>query len=466
MSGLLPSSDQPESDCAHPRTKCSTRIQFERKSHRMSSPPVQHPDDRLVIAFNLGKLNDREAAAINKHLKECQTCRRRLVRLSAEVNVSGPPANDPAPAVGVEGLAAAVQADREERPAILRGTSDRWPKFVWPSAALGPWPKFVWPSAAFAALLLGLVIAWIAGAFKATTSAALTAVENRQIPVQPQPPTQQPPTQQPPTSTSQTPDAPPIRERPTTSSPPASNPSPAPAPSSPPPSQLSEDKPAPKVENLAERASPNVTPDDHPAPKAPATETPPNNAKDLSQEFFNGKDLAGWQGSSDVWHVENGSITGSLPAGQKQSMFLCSQQKYKDFDLRFRVSLAEGIGDCGVQFRSLVIDSGNKSQVVGPECAIYGKDAPKEHRTGSLITEPHSKVEKAPPPKRVERFVKPTENHFRIRCQGKHVLIEVNGVKMVNDEFPSLPEEGVIAWKIDANRPPHKVTFKITSSPT
>ncbi len=217
MSGLLPSSDQPESDCAHPRTKRSTRIQFERKSHRMSSPPVQHPDDRLVIAFNLGKLNDREAAAINKHLKECQTCRRRLVRLSAEVNVSGPPANEPAPAVGVEGLAAAVQADREERPAILRGTSDRWPKFVWPSAALGRWPKFVWPSAAFAALLVGLVIAWIAGAFKATTSAALTAVENRQIPVQPQPPTQQPPT-----STSQTPDAPPIRERPTTSSPPAS----------------------------------------------------------------------------------------------------------------------------------------------------------------------------------------------------------------------------------------------------
>ncbi len=205
-----------------------------------------------------------------------------------------------------------------------------------------------------------------------------------------------------------------------------------------------------------------MTPDDHPAPKAPATETPPNNAKDLSQEFFNGKDLAGWQGASDVWHVENASITGSLPAGQKQSMFLCSRQKYKDFDLRFRVSLAEGIGDCGVQFRSLVIDSDNKSQVIGPQCAIYGKDAPKAHRTGSLITEPHSNVEKAPPPKRVERFVKPTENLFRIRCQGKHVLIEINGAKMVNDEFPSLPEEGVIAWKIDANRPPHKVTFKIT----
>lgn len=33
---------------------------------------------------------------------------------------------------------------------------------------------------------------------------------------------------------------------------------------------------------------------------------------------------------------------------------------------------------------------------------------------------------------------------------------------MVNGDFPSLPDEGVIAWKIDAKRPPHKVTFKIT----
>ena len=64
--------------------------------------------------------------------------------------------------------------------------------------------------------------------------------------------------------------------------------------------------------------------------------------------------------------------------------------------------------------------------------------------------------------KRVERFVKPGENAVRIRCQGKHILIEINKVKMVNGEFPSVPDEGVIAWKIDGTRPPRKVTFKIT----
>jgi len=216
----------------------------------------------------------------------------------------------------------------------------------------------------------------------------------------------------------------------------------------------------PKVEASAERGSTAVASQDPPKSTATRTQEQPGNTPEASQTFFNGKDLAGWQGSTDTWHVENGAIVGSLPAAHKQSTFLCSRQKYTDFDLMFRTSLADGIGDCGVQFRSRVSDA-DKLQVVGPQCAIYGKDAPPDHRTGSLLTEPGGKVEKSPPLKRVESFVEPAENHFRIRCQGKHVLIEVNGIKMVNGEFPSLPDEGVIAWKIDARRPPHKVTFQM-----
>ncbi len=60
----------------------------------------------------------------------------------------------------------------------------------------------------------------------------------------------------------------------------------------------------------------------------PATNKQPNDAKAPSREFFDGKDLAEWQGSHEIWKVENGSITGSLPAGQNPSAFLLSQQKY------------------------------------------------------------------------------------------------------------------------------------------
>ena len=40
-------------------------------------------------------------------------------------------------------------------------------------------------------------------------------------------------------------------------------------------------------------------------------------------------------------------------------------------------------------------------------------------------------------------------------------MIEVNGIKLVNGDFPSLPDEGIIAFKLDGNRPPRQVTFKI-----
>ena len=176
--------------------------------------------------------------------------------------------------------------------------------------------------------------------------------------------------------------------------------------------------------------------------------------------FFNGKDLTGWEGSADVWRIENGSITASLPGPRKQATLLSSHERYTDFDLMFRATVEGGIGDCGVHFRSQV-RSGDPLPVTGPCCAVYGKDAPADHRTGSLVLEPGDKVEKARRLHSVERFVDSAENHFRIRCQGTHVLIEVNGVKMVNGEFPSLPQEGIIAWKLDANRPPRKVTFKI-----
>jgi hypothetical protein len=158
--------------------------------------------------------------------------------------------------------------------------------------------------------------------------------------------------------------------------------------------------------------------------------------------------------------VENGSIVGVLPAGQTQSASLSSPRPYRDFDLRFQASVEEGIGDCGVHFRSQLVDA-EHDQVAGPLCTICGKDAPSGQLTGSLVTEPPTKVVRKAPAKLVERFVKPAVNYFHIRCQGNHILIEVNRIKTVNGDFPALPQEGVIAWTLSSARPAHKATFKI-----
>jgi endonuclease YncB( thermonuclease family) len=176
-------------------------------------------------------------------------------------------------------------------------------------------------------------------------------------------------------------------------------------------------------------------------------------ASGSSRPFFDGKDLDDWQATPGVWSVDNGSIVGSLPVGHQGLVFLCSKKKYKDFDLRFRAAVEGVIGESGVQFRSRFLDLA-QIQVVGPECVTSGDDS----LTGSLLRE-RGKVERAVPSKFV-RFIKPNENHFRIRCLGKHVLIEVNGIKVVNGEFQSVPAEGVIAWKIDGKRSPGKALFK------
>jgi hypothetical protein len=185
---------------------------------------------------------------------------------------------------------------------------------------------------------------------------------------------------------------------------------------------------------------------DPPSAKTAASAAPGATAADGSAAFFSGRDLSGWQGAPGVWKVENGAIAGSRPTDQTGPTFLFSQRPYGDFDLRFQVSIVGKGGDCGLQFRSKVADPA-AFRVAGYQCVLSGGAENKNGRPGSVVIEPRGTVERAVPAK-LERFLKPTDNHFRIRCQGNHVLIEVNGIKVANNDFPSLPRDGVIAWKL------------------
>jgi putative membrane-bound dehydrogenase-like protein len=68
--------------------------------------------------------------------------------------------------------------------------------------------------------------------------------------------------------------------------------------------------------------------------------------------FFNGKDLANWNGNPEVWRVENGEIVGSTKTGLKQNDFLKSDFVLDDFRLVFQVKLTPNTENSGVQFRS------------------------------------------------------------------------------------------------------------------
>jgi serine/threonine protein kinase len=192
-----------------------------------------------------------------------------------------------------------------------------------------------------------------------------------------------------------------------------------------------------------------------PAPPVVSAPAPVLNAPGL---FFNGKDLTGWYGLEGYWRVEDGAIVGRPPPGKPEHTFLISDKTYRNFDLRFDVRRTDGTGNSGVQFRSLVKDR-VKCTVIGPQCEI--DSANFTYPPGSMVTEPNLEpfALKARP-EVAQKYKDADWNDFHIRCLGKHVLIEVNGVTAIDGSYPELPDEGVIAFQIHGGRPAREITFR------
>jgi hypothetical protein len=171
--------------------------------------------------------------------------------------------------------------------------------------------------------------------------------------------------------------------------------------------------------------------------------------------FFNGKDLDGWQGLTEYWAVKDGALVGSAPKGLGFNTFLCSKKSYTDFELHFQVRLrGDGwTGNSGVQIRSAVFNLEHYA-VRGPQCDIgdvYWASLYGEHIGGMM---------KQAPKDVVDRVLKKDDfNDYFIRCVGKHVTIKLNGETTVDDDFPQMREEGLIAWQIHQG-PPMEVVFR------
>jgi hypothetical protein len=173
-------------------------------------------------------------------------------------------------------------------------------------------------------------------------------------------------------------------------------------------------------------------------------------------EFFNARDLQCWEGLMDYWTVKDGAIVGSTPGdGIKFNTFLCSKKKYKDFELSFQVRLKDGKGNSGVQIRSRIFDPEHFA-VAGPQADmgdVYWGSLYGEHDPGRMM--------KAAPADIVKRVLKPADfNDYSVRCTGKHVSIKLNGETTVDDDFPEMPDEGIIAWQLHAGYPNMEVTFR------
>jgi hypothetical protein len=177
-------------------------------------------------------------------------------------------------------------------------------------------------------------------------------------------------------------------------------------------------------------------------------------ADDSKPTPFVPADFEGWEGLiKEFWSVKDGALIGNTgEKGIKFNTFLCSKKKYKDFEMRFKVKLEKGVGNSGIQIRSKLVDT-KQYPVAGPQADI-GKGY-----WGSLYGERFGGMMRQAPAE-TQKVIKHDDfNDYEILCVGKKVTIKINGTLMVDEEFPKMADEGIIAFQLHAG-PPMVITFK------
>ncbi len=168
--------------------------------------------------------------------------------------------------------------------------------------------------------------------------------------------------------------------------------------------------------------------------------------------LFDGKSFEGWEGDIDtVWRIVDGALTaGSLEKKQKDNNFLATKKSYQNFDLRLKWKLegTEGFVNGGVQFRSKRIP--NHHEVIGYQADLgAGYD-------GALYDESRrKKMLMQPTPEVLEKAKRPVGewNEYRIRAEGKHIQLWLNGIQTVDytEADPDIEQSGFIAVQIHGN---------------
>ena len=168
--------------------------------------------------------------------------------------------------------------------------------------------------------------------------------------------------------------------------------------------------------------------------------------------LFDGKTFTGWEGDTNtVWRIEDGAlVAGSLTAKQEKNNFLATTKTYGDFELTLKWKLegTEGFVNGGVQFRTERIP--NHHEVSG-----YQADLGKGY-DGALYDESRrKKILAQPTPEVLAQAQKPVGewNDYRIRAEGKHIQIWLNGIQTVDytETEPNIATSGIIAVQIHGN---------------
>jgi hypothetical protein len=169
--------------------------------------------------------------------------------------------------------------------------------------------------------------------------------------------------------------------------------------------------------------------------------------KDNLATFFNGKDLAGWDGNAELWRVEDGEIVGTSK-GLPRNEFLINQLLLGDFKLSLKVKLVPNGGNSGIQFRSEALPAG---EVKGYQADVgvgwWGK-LYEEHGRELLWKESGEK-----------HVRKDNWNQYDIIAVGSRLRTYINGKLCVDLDDPDGAKRGITAFQLHSGGP-FEVRFK------
>jgi catechol 2,3-dioxygenase-like lactoylglutathione lyase family enzyme len=167
--------------------------------------------------------------------------------------------------------------------------------------------------------------------------------------------------------------------------------------------------------------------------------------------LFDGESLEGWEGNLANWRVEDHAIVaGNLSVKQPHNEFLATTRDYGNFEiiLRYKVEGTGSLVNGGVQFWSQRVPGGFEMSGYQADLgAILGGDT-----DGNLYDESRRAKNLAVAANEVRaRVLKKGEwNDYRVRAEGSHIQIWLNGVQTVDytETDPSIPQHGRFGLQI------------------
>jgi hypothetical protein len=161
--------------------------------------------------------------------------------------------------------------------------------------------------------------------------------------------------------------------------------------------------------------------------------------------LFNGKDLEGWAvNGSAAWRVEDGVLTGGQDGDPKRAGTLATRGMYQDFELVLEFLIDEhGKYNSGIYIRN---DPGTTGQTTYQ--INIGRGVAGEYCGGVVIRKGHG-IEWLSKGDEKDEIRKPRAwNSMRVLAQGAHLVVDLNGVTIVDVVDPAPParslQKGVI----------------------